>query len=237
MSAPLFQKFRENLIVQNSSEISTSYSNITTRLNKDFWDQNSDTYHRRQVGSYGRRTAIHGISDLDMVFELPWDLYEKYKKCEGNGPSQLLQRVKKSLQARYPSTSIKGDGQVVVIEFKKFVVEVLPAFLDKDCDGYRFGDSNNGGTWKICKPTQEINAVDKRNTATNRNLKHVCKMVRAWKNFHGVNIGGLLIDTLVYNFFGQNSEYDDKSYSSYGQLFVSLLPGWARLPRLLGRTR
>jgi hypothetical protein len=46
--------------------------------------------------------------------------------------------------------------------------------------------------------------------------------VRAWKNFHGVNIGGLLIDTLVYNFFGQNSEYDDKSYSSYGQLFVSL---------------
>lgn len=222
MSAPLFQQFRENLTVQNASDISTSYASITTRLNKDFWDQDSDVYHRRQVGSYGRRTAIHGISDLDMVFELPWSLYEKYRNYEGNGPSQLLQAVRKSLLTRYPKTEIKGDGQVVVIEFSKFVVEVLPAFWDKECDGYRFGDSNNGGSWKVCKPIQEINAVDERNAKTNRNLKHVCKMVRAWKNNHGVNMGGLLIDTLVYNFFGQNSDYNDKSYASYDKLFVSL---------------
>ncbi|SNS31839.1 hypothetical protein SAMN06265795_102189 [Noviherbaspirillum humi] len=222
MSAAFFQQFRENLSVQNASDISTSYASITTRLNKDFWNQESDVYHRRQVGSYGRKTAIHGISDLDMVFELPWPLYERYKAYEGNGPSQLLQAVRKSLQARYRKTEIKGDGQVVVIEFSKFVVEVLPAFVDKECDGYRFGDANNGGSWKLCKPVQEMDAVDQRNIATNRNLKHVCKMLRAWKNTHGVNMGGLLIDTLAYNFFGQNSEYNDKSYAAYDKLFVAL---------------
>jgi len=145
MSAALFQKFRENLTVQNAGDISISYANITTRLNKDFWDQDSDVNHRRQVGSYGRKTAIHGISDLDMVFELPWSLYEKYKAVDGNGPSQLLQAVRASLLTRYPKTTIKGDGQVVVIEFSKFSVDVLPSFWDKDCDGYRFGDSNDGG--------------------------------------------------------------------------------------------
>jgi hypothetical protein len=137
-------------------------------------------------------------------------------------PSQLLQAVRNSLLTRYPNTTIKGDGQVVCIEFGKFRVEVLPAFWDAAADGYRFGDTHNGGTWKICKPIQEIDAVNQRNKETNRNLKHVCKMIRAWKNSNGVNISGMLIDTLVYNFFGQTDEYDAVSYGSYDQLFVSL---------------
>lgn len=222
MSARLFQQFRSNLSVKNVGDVSSAYASITARLNKDFWQQDSDAYHRRQVGSYGRRTAIDGISDLDMIFELPWSVYEQYKNYAGNGPSQLLQAVRKSLLVRYPRTEIKGDGQVVVIEFNKFVVEVLPAFVDKECDGYRFGDANNGGSWKTCKPLHEIAAVDSKNDATNRNLKHVCKMLRAWKNRHGVNMGGMLIDTLAYNFFGVNNKYNEKSYASYGALFVEL---------------
>ena len=222
MSSPLFQLFRDNLKVANAGDISTAYSNITTRLNKDFWDKDSELLHRRQIGSYGRQTAIHGISDLDMAFELPWALYEKYRDYKGNGPSQLLQAVRNSLQKRYPRTEINGDGQVVVINFANFVVEVLPVFVDDEADGYRFPDANNGGSWRICKPVKEMAAVDKRNGETNRNYKHVCKMVRAWKNYHGTSMGGLLIDTLVYNFFSHNSDYHAKSYGAYDALFVSL---------------
>lgn len=69
---------------------------------------------------------------------------------------------------------------------------------------------------------QEDAAVDARNDVTDRNLKHACKMIRAWKNQHGVNMGGLLVDTLVYNFFGQTDDYDAVTYKSYGKLFVSL---------------
>lgn len=222
MSASLFKTFRDNLTVRNASDISSAYSNITTRLNKDFWNSESDSTHCLQIGSYGRHTAIHGISDLDMAFELPWELYEKYREYEGNGPSALLQEVRKSLKTRYPKTEIKGDGQVVVISFSGFVVEVLPAFVDEEADGYRFPDSNDGGSWRICKPRQEIDAVNTRNVDTNRNYKHICKMIRAWKNNHGVNLSGMLIDTLVYNFFSQNTDYHNKSYGSYDQLFVSL---------------
>lgn len=222
MSAPLFKLFRDNIAVQNAADISTSYAGITKRLNLDFWGIESDITHCRQVGSYGRNTAVHGISDLDMVFELPWSTYEKYKAYTNNGPSQLLQAVRSSLITRYPNTTIKGDGQVVCIEFGKFRVEVLPAFWDADADGYRFGDTHDGGSWKVCKPIQEIDAVNQRNKETNRNLKHVCKMIRAWKNSNGVNISGMLIDALAYNFFGQTDEYDAVSYGSYDRLFVSL---------------
>lgn len=222
MTAALFSLFRSNIAVSNATDISISYANITTRLNKDFWCIESNLMHRRQVGSYGRGTAIHGISDLDMVFELPWEVYEKYRKYENNGPSQLLQAVRQSLRTRYSKTDIKGDGQVVVIQFANYVVEVLPAFKDTVADGYRFPDSNDGGSWRICKPIKEIDAVDARNTRTTRNYKHVCKMLRAWKNTHGVNMGGLLLDTLVYNFFTQNTSYDTTTYSSYDDLMVSV---------------
>lgn len=222
MSAALFKRFRANIAVSNADDIATSYANISNRLNKDFWSLESDVAHRRQVGSYGRGTAIHGISDLDMVFELPWELYETYRKYQNNGPSQLLQAVRESLRARYPKTDIKGDGQVVVIRFGSYVVEVLPAFKDSAADGYRFPDSNCGGSWKVCKPIREMDAVDERSVRTNRNYKHVCKMLRAWKNANGVNMGGLLLDTLIYNFFTLETSFDTCTYATYDELMVSV---------------
>ncbi len=53
------------------------------------------------------------------------------------------------------------------------------------------------------------------NTAKNRNLRRLCKMARAWKNKHGVAMGGLLIDTLAYNFLNSTTDYDEKSYLYY----------------------
>lgn len=47
--------------------------------------------HSLYVGSYGRNTAIDGLSDLDMVFQLPYDLYTQYNSYTGNG--QLVLEV------------------------------------------------------------------------------------------------------------------------------------------------
>ena len=49
----------------------------------------------------------------------------------------------------------------------------------------------------------------------NKNLRKLCKMARAWKNRRGVGMGGLLIDTLSYNFLKSNSVYDNRSVASY----------------------
>lgn len=40
-------------------------------------------------------------------------------------------------------------------------------------------------------------------------------MARAWKNKHGVAMGGLLIDTLAYNFLESTEEYDTKNHHYY----------------------
>lgn len=219
--ASLFQTFRENLSVKNAEDISVKYANITGRLNLDFWEIESDTRHSLQVGSYGRKTAIDGVSDLDMVFELPTADYERYKKLEGNGPSVMLQEVRASLLKRYPRSDVQADGQVVGVNFHGYRVEVLPAFLDANND-YIYGDTSDGGSWKTTKPRPEIKAVNDLNAVTNQNLKDACKMLRSWKNHIGVGIGGLLIDTLAYNFFNQTDDYDKAGWSDFPAMFVSI---------------
>lgn len=227
--ASLFKDFRLALSISNAADISQKYCSITTRLNADFWGIESDQRNSLQIGSYGRRTAIDGVSDLDMVFELPMKELERYKKLDGNGPSCMLQEVRDSLKKRYPNTPIKADGQVVGVFFDRYHVEVLPAFLN-DEGHYIHGDTNNGGTWKVTKPRPEIQAVNDLDKATNGNLKDVSKMLRAWKNKSGVGIGGLLVDTFAYNFFSQSDKYKDATYSTYPDLFLALFTYLGALP-------
>lgn len=209
-----FKIFLGKLAVKNQENISTKYKTITKLLNKKYWEHDSDTRNSLQVGSYGRGTAINGISDLDMVFELPESVFKRFDNYEGNGQSALLQEVRDALRKTYPNSSIKGDGQVVVIAFKNYVVEILPSFLQSD-NTYKYPDSNNGGSWKITKPRQERDAINALNNESGGNLKKLCKMTRAWKNHHGVAMGGLLIDTLCYNFLHKHPEYTSVGLDTY----------------------
>ena len=212
--AEWFSSFCANLVIRDDGTISQRYKSITRRLNSDFWTTTSDTAHSLYVGSYGRNTAIAGFSDLDVVFELPTDLYYKYDQYVGNGQSALLQVVRASMQKTYPSSAVGADGQVVVVRFTDGIAfEVVPVFLNKS-DTYTYPDANDGGRWKTTNPRAEIGAVSTRNTLCNGNLMQLCRMMRSWKQEWGVPIGGLLVDTLAYQFI-ENYVYREKSYFYY----------------------
>ena len=212
--AEWFRDFNSNLRIGDSGAISFRYKQITRRLNTDYWNTTSDTSHSLYVGSYGRNTAISGFSDLDMIFQLPYSDYVKYNSYISNGQSALLQSVKKSIEKTYSSTSIKGDGQVILVPFTDGITfEVVPAFLNKD-DSFTFPNANGGGSWKTTNPKPEIQAIRNRNILCNGNLVALCRMMRAWKREWSVPIGGLLVDTLAYQFI-ENYAYKDKSYLYY----------------------
>jgi Second Messenger Oligonucleotide or Dinucleotide Synthetase domain len=212
--ADWFSTFCDNIVIRDGGTIASRYQLITKRLNTDFWNTDSYTSHSLYVGSYGRNTAISPFSDLDMVFELPSSLYTQYDSYSGNGQSALLQAVRTSLQKTYPSTKIKGDGQVVLISFTDGIdFEVVPVFRRSD-DSYTFANSNDGGSWKTTNPRPEIEAIKTRNTSCNGNLIRLARMLRAWKIKWNVPIGGLLIDTLAYQFI-ENWQYRDKSFLYY----------------------
>ncbi len=209
-----FETFNKNLRMSDTtvSDITYCYKRITKQLNKDFYSSESDIYHSLYVGSYGRGTDIV-TSDIDMIFQLPYSEYVKYNSYTSNGQSALLQAVKKSIENTYKS-SMKADGQVIVISFTDGITfELVPAFINKD-DSFTFPDSNGGGSWKTTNPKPEIKEMTDKNILWNRNLKRLCRMVRAWKYKWDVPIGGLLIDTLAYNFMS-SCQHKDKSYLYY----------------------
>ena len=208
-----FQTFCDDLQVDTATSISTRYAALTTRLNTDFWGTTSATAHSLYVGSYGRNTAIRGISDVDMIFELPLALYTQYNAYLLNGQSALLQAVKSSIQKTYPNTGIRGDGQVIQVAFWDMTFEVVPAFPHSD-GLYTYPDANAGGSWRTTNPRAEIAAIRTRNIACNYNLVPLCRMMRQWKSEWSVPMGGLLIDTLAYQFI-ENWENKKKSYLYY----------------------
>lgn len=208
-----FRTFRSNYIIPvgTTSSISSRYKRITKQLNIDFYSSYSEASHSLYVGSYGRDTAAYGISDLDVGFQLPAVLYKRYDSYIGNGQSALLQAVKRSLQKTYSTSSVGGDGQVVVIQFSDGITfEILPYFINT-VGTWTYPCANNGGNWKPCDPQSEMKAVKIRSDITNKNLKNLCRMMRIWKDFCSVPISGMLIDTLAYQFI-EKWEHRDKSY-------------------------
>lgn len=176
----------------------------------------ADTAHSLYVGSYGRNTAIDGFSDLDVLMQLPYDVYKQYDAHDGNGQSALLQGVKTSIEKTYSTTSIKAGGRVILVPFDDSITfEVVPALLIKTT-----------ATLFPTPKTAETGRPPIRNLRSGRSdpatspattTSFLCAAWRAWKNQWNVPIGGLLIDTLAYQFIG-NYQYRDKSYLYYDYL-------------------
>lgn len=210
-----FSKFLENIKVDNASNISSRYKEITKKLNKTFRDTDSEIDNCLQVGSYGRYTGIKGISDLDMLYIMPANKWDEYK----DSPSELLTEVKKALVYRYPNTKIKVDRLVVDVFFCNFTFEVQPVFevMDGDDINYKYPDTKSG-SYKITKPHQEQDEMTSFRQDHGETHRYLCKMVRSWKNNVGLCMGGLLVDTLTHRFLSNHPEYDNVGASKYDEL-------------------
>ncbi len=225
--ADTFKQFLNNLVVDNAQTISDRYGEITCALNKKFRDTESKTANTLQVGSYGRHTAIKGISDLDMLYIMPKGEWDNYKN---DGQSKLLSDAAAAIRARYPNTTVRVDRLVVQAIYSNFRVEAQPVF-EQDDGSFKYPDTYNGSAWRITKPREEIQAMSEFDTQKNKNFRRLCKMARAWKNKHGVGIGGLLIDTLAHNFLSSTKEYDEKSYLYYDYMSRDFFAYLKELPK------
>lgn len=212
-----FSQFLENLVIANDEKIISRYKNITKAINQDFYESDSETDNSVKIGSYGRKTAINGVSDLDMMYDIPSEYFSTYNDPETNGQSALLQDVRKAIKKRYSNTDVRGDGQVVVVSFTDYVIEVCPGFLQND-GSYKYPDSHNGGSWKKTDPIPEMEEIDSFDSEVNGNLKNLAKMIRSWKNKSGAKIGGLLIDTLCYEFLENAPDHQTSGIDKYDEM-------------------
>ncbi|WP_330218804.1 nucleotide-binding domain-containing protein [Sphingomonas sp. Leaf257] len=220
-----FKTLFSNIAIDNEATISSRYGEVTRACNLQFRETDSRTANSLQVGSYGRWTGIRGISDLDMLYIMPSGKWEKYK----DKPYQLLRDTADAIQARYTSTTVYVDTLVVVCQYQNFKIEVQPVFEDEE--GFWYPYTKGQGCYRVTKPRPELATTQQVNTDKNGNLRRLAKMTRAWKNKHGVGMGGLLIDTLAHNFLVSRTEYDKTALNSCGQMMRDFLSFLSEEPK------
>lgn len=211
-----FRGFCNDLSMTKDSleSISKRYRNITKIINRCYWDSDSEVAHSLYVGSYGRGTKIDD-SDIDLLVILPYAMYSKYDAYLYGKQSSFLQDVKNSIKKTYSTTDIRADGQIISVKFSDGThIEVLPAFNNSDGNSFTYADTNNGGGWKVCNPRAEIKAISDMDAITRGNLKRLCKMTRVWRDYHSVNISGIIIDILAYRFLN-TWKYKESSFIYY----------------------
>ena len=208
----LFRRFEENLRMPSDTvkTVQDRYHRITKRLNKEFWNNSSEVANSLYVGSYGRGTAI-STSDIDILFTLPNDLYTRYFVAQhlgstNNMQSGLLQKVKNSLAKTYPMTKLRGDGQVVVLDFCDGIrFEVVPVFR-KNSQELIYPDTHYGGSWKTMSPKVELQAFNELAQQQPDGLKKFCRMLRAWNLTHSSPLSGQIIDAMAYAYWNQSGQ-------------------------------
>jgi hypothetical protein len=172
-------------------------------LNRHYYGSDSRTDHSFFIGSWGKNTAGRPPRDVDLYFLLPEEVYRRFQRHAWNRQSALLQEVKSVIADTYPDTDMSGDGQIVLVRFGSYNVEVVPAFLLTN-GRYWICDTINGGRYKETNPWSEVDHIETVDQSTNRNLRPLIRMTKAWQEHCAVPIKSFQLELIAAEFLAQS---------------------------------
>ena len=176
---------------------------VVTCLNRHYYAAPSGTDNSFLVGSWAKDTAVRPPRDVDLYFLMPWPVYQRFQGHTWNRQSALLQEAKNVLAQTYPNTDMRGDGQVVLVRFETYNVEVVPAF-QLPGGGYWICDTHNSGSYKTTQPWAEAAHIDTINNLTNGNLRPLIRMLKVWQAHCSVPTKSFQLELLAADFLMQS---------------------------------
>ncbi len=210
-----FQCFLSNIEPTNNQheDIFTKARGIIGCLSRHYWGGplTWPSINAVSAGSWDKGTRVRTVSDLDLIFLLPWTVYWRFESRQGNKQSDLLQEVKNVLTLSYPNTDIKCDGPTIIMDFSTYKVEIAPGFIDFSSPTYindpsflvKLCDTNAGGRYKQAAPAAERSQLTRYNTAWNGDLIALVRMAKIWKKNCNVPIKSFYLEQLGIAFLAQ----------------------------------
>lgn len=176
--------------------IATHRDTIAARLRDQF-----SFYKLITIGSYERGTDIAGESDVDLfaVFrrdEVTWGGSLK-------SSTTVLDNVRRSLEGRYPGTTIYRDVHAIVVKFTSGVqVDVVPAFFEGiSTDGRHptYGMPDGAGGWMRVSPDAHRAYIQYADTLAGGKLRNVARLMKYWRTQRpsGVSISSFHIEMVL----------------------------------------
>jgi len=230
-----FGRFLSNLeITDNQREnAETARGGVIASLNRWYFayppgttDSLLETANSVLIGSWGKGTQVRPPRDVDLIFILPSSVYWRYQNRVGNRQSDLLQEVKEVLEVTYPQTTMRGDGQVVVVGFNTTAVEVAPGFRCAD-GSIIICNTKDGGRYITSTAEPEFADLAASDEAWNGNTRALVRMMKRWQEEKNVPIKSFVLERLAIEFLRQwpYSHYDVFYYDWMIRDFLAYLIG------------
>lgn len=201
-----FTKFLQNLTLTDTqvNDGITKHTGVRRALNQHYWGSSDGYANSILVGSWGKSTEIRPPRDIDILFKLPKNVYDRYQQLPygRNKQSELLQEVKRVLERSYTTTDMRGDGQVVTVKFGSYAVEVAPAFALQNSAQFWICNTHAGGSYKTVDPVAEQEAVKLSNDRTKGNTRDLIRMMKCWQAYCSVPMKSFWIELVAVDFLG-----------------------------------
>ncbi|MGI6468247.1 MAG: hypothetical protein GXZ09_04820 [Syntrophomonadaceae bacterium] len=224
--ADKFQAFLDNLAVEHTEFIMETFRTITRQLNQHYYGIRSDSRNAHFIGSYGRGTAIKGVANINILYELPQRVQKRLEVWQQKAPRVLIQEVRELIEDVFPMVHLSNQCHIIIPSLYQLQFEIIPAFQGSKRN-HIYPDPNNIAGWSTFNPLREIEVLEESNFRYTGKTKHLARMMRAWKVTRKVPISGMLLDTLVVTFMDE-WENNDTSFGYYGVMgrdFLEYLAG------------
>jgi len=188
----------ENYFTPSSTEFDAAKSHrdsIEARL-----ESHLGIYRMFEIGSLRHGTGVWLRSDADYLVSL--------KGTKPQWSSSMLERVRASLAARFPTTPITVRRPAVVCNFSDGVVELVPGYIADTASGDPgYWIAAPGGDWMKTYPEAHNKYVNGVNTKHGGAAKQLARLLKVWKYQRYVPVSSCYLEMRAAKHMEEQSAY------------------------------
>ncbi len=176
---------------------------IIRPLDTYYWQNERDLSRVVLLGSWTRGTAVKGISDYNIAYELPGRFIRDQAATNAARSEAKLRAFYRRLMTYFPNAEFRPLSHSVAIPIdRSTVINIMPCYRMRSGEmGYP--DEIFPDSLRQINPMVGCNAISRLDPIERENFLMVCRVVRIWRKVHSVPISGLLIDALALKFISK----------------------------------
>ena len=133
-------------------------------------------------GSYARDTAIRPLDDVDIVFCIDPEAWEKGLLDSHPAPARVLDTFAAAIRYRYPDSSVHRQRRSVGLKLNHIAIDAVPAICDARDEKSILVPDRNASAWIKSAPRRHSDLATSVNAKRGAKFKPLVKLLKSWNS-------------------------------------------------------